>query len=80
VITGDIHAFGVGELQAEEGGATIGTEFVGGSISSMFPVDLAGVVQESVSGLPRSGSPTPPPTATACSSSPPTNAGAACAA
>ncbi len=53
VVTGDIHAFGVGELQAEADGEPLGVEFVGGSISSTFPDQFASVVQESVSGLPQ---------------------------
>jgi alkaline phosphatase D len=53
VVTGDIHAFGVGDLQAAEDGPAIGTEFVGGSISSTFPADFADIVQETITGLPQ---------------------------
>jgi alkaline phosphatase D len=53
VVTGDIHAFGVASLQAEADGPTLGTEFVGGSISSTFPAAFADVVQASVSELPQ---------------------------
>lgn len=53
VLTGDIHAFGVGSLQATPDGPTLGTELVGGSISSAFPDAFAGLVQESVAALPQ---------------------------
>jgi alkaline phosphatase D len=40
VLTGDLHCSVVGDLQLD--GATVGTEFLGPSISSPFPTDLAG--------------------------------------
>ena len=44
VLTGDIHAAGVGDLVDENPDGTpspwpVGTELVGGSISSTFPAD-----------------------------------------
>jgi alkaline phosphatase D len=53
VVTGDIHAFGVGVVQAEADGPALGTEFVGGAISSQFPAAVADLVQDSVSALPQ---------------------------
>jgi alkaline phosphatase D len=53
VVTGDIHAFGVADLQATENGPTVGTEFVGGAISSTFPQEFASIVQDSIGDLPQ---------------------------
>jgi alkaline phosphatase D len=57
VLTGDIHAAGVGDLVDEEPDGTPstvarGTELVGGSISSTFPADLADVAEQLIRQLP----------------------------
>jgi alkaline phosphatase D len=56
VITGDIHAFGVGDLTADGGdpaAPVVGTEFVGGSMTSVFPDQFADIAQEAIGGLPQ---------------------------
>jgi alkaline phosphatase D len=53
VITGDIHASGVGDLIDEGPGATpVGTELVGTSISSSFSSELAEVAEQLIRALP----------------------------
>ena len=57
VLTGDIHAAGIGELVGENPDGTpstvaFGTEFVGGSISSTFDPALADVAEELILQLP----------------------------
>jgi alkaline phosphatase D len=55
VITGDIHASGIGELladYADESSAVIGTELVGTSISSTFDPALIDVAEAVIGGLP----------------------------
>lgn len=57
VLTGDIHAAGIGDLVDEQPDGTPstvarGTELVGGSISSTFPADLADVAEQLIMQLP----------------------------
>jgi alkaline phosphatase D len=57
VITGDIHAAGVGDLVGENSDGTPsarvrGTELVGTSISSGFPAELVDVAEQLIGGLP----------------------------
>jgi alkaline phosphatase D len=57
VLTGDIHAAGIGELVGENPDGTpsavaLGTEFVGGSISSTFDPALADIAEELIRQLP----------------------------
>jgi alkaline phosphatase D len=57
VITGDIHAAGVGDLVGENSDGTPstqvrGTELVGTSISSGFPADLVDVAEQLIGALP----------------------------
>jgi alkaline phosphatase D len=57
VITGDIHAAGVGDLVGEDSDGTPstqvrGTELVGTSISSGFPADLVDVAEQLIGALP----------------------------
>jgi alkaline phosphatase D len=55
VITGDIHSSWVSDLKADfldPDSATIGTEFVGTSISSDFPVELIPAVEAALPGNP----------------------------
>jgi alkaline phosphatase D len=53
VITGDIHASGVGDLVDEAPGSQpVGTELVGTSISSSFPPDLALIAEQLIMALP----------------------------
>jgi alkaline phosphatase D len=57
VVTGDIHAAGVADLVDENpdgtpGTVAHGTELVGGSISSLFPEDLADVAEQLILQLP----------------------------
>jgi alkaline phosphatase D len=57
VLTGDIHAAGVGDLVDENpdgtsGTTARGTELVGGSISSTFPADLAEAAEQLIRQLP----------------------------
>jgi alkaline phosphatase D len=53
VITGDIHASGVGDLIDEgPGAAPVGTELVGTSISSSFSSELADVAEQLIRALP----------------------------
>jgi alkaline phosphatase D len=57
VLTGDIHAAGVGDLVDENpdgtsGTTARGTELVGGSISSTFPAELADAAEQLIRQLP----------------------------
>jgi alkaline phosphatase D len=53
VITGDIHASGVGDLIDEAPGAQpVGTELVGTSISSSFTPELADIAEQLIRALP----------------------------
>lgn len=52
VVTGDIHASGVGDLVGEVGDQPVGTEFVGTSISSTFTPDLIDLAEAVIGGLP----------------------------
>jgi alkaline phosphatase D len=56
VLTGDIHAAGVGDLVDEDpdgtpGTQAFGTELVGGSISSRFDEAVADIAQQLIAGL-----------------------------
>ncbi len=54
VITGDIHASGVGDVSTGEPGApVVAAEFVGTSISSDFPPEVAAAAEALVGGLPQ---------------------------
>ena len=53
VITGDIHASGVGDVSDEGDDApAVATEFVGTSISSTFPADLVDVAEQLINQVP----------------------------
>ena len=57
VLTGDIHAAGIGDLVDENPDGTPstvarGTELVGGSISSTFPAELADIAEQVIGQLP----------------------------
>jgi alkaline phosphatase D len=53
VITGDIHASGVGDLIDEAPGATsVGTELVGTSMTSSFSSELADIAEQLIEALP----------------------------
>jgi alkaline phosphatase D len=53
VITGDIHAAGVGDVVDEGAGPeAVGTELVGSSISSRFDPSLADLAEEAIGSLP----------------------------
>ncbi len=51
VITGDIHASGVGDLVPAVGADAVGTELVGTSISSEFTPELIEVAEDLIGGL-----------------------------
>jgi alkaline phosphatase D len=51
VITGDIHASGLGDLVPKVGADAVGTEIVGTSISSEFPPGLVQAAQDLIGGL-----------------------------
>ncbi|MEJ7584381.1 MAG: alkaline phosphatase D family protein [Acidimicrobiales bacterium] len=54
VITGDVHASGVGDVSTGEPGAPVlATEFVGTSISSTFPPELIDAAAALIGGLPQ---------------------------
>jgi alkaline phosphatase D len=52
-LSGDFHTFMVGDLVTEPGGPVVGTEFVGGSITSSFPVEFGDVITQEVDKLPQ---------------------------
>ncbi len=53
VLSGDFHTFMVGDVVAETGAPIIGTEFVGGSITSSFPVEFGEVITRELDKLPQ---------------------------
>jgi alkaline phosphatase D len=56
VITGDIHAFGTGDLKVDyddPASPVVAAEFIGGSMTSAFPDEFVGIVNNSSAKLPQ---------------------------
>jgi alkaline phosphatase D len=53
VITGDIHAYGAADVKLDYApeSPAVGSEFVGGSVTSDFPAELAGLAQQAIEAL-----------------------------
>ena len=52
-LSGDFHTFMVGDLVPQAGAPAVGTEFVGGSITSSFPVEFGNLITQEVGVLPQ---------------------------